>query len=219
VPFVVGCSNNYLGCYPDNCVVTGTDIKWHFEDFEPVGDYLTIDASFIPLDVWQAILVERQNTANNPKDGEAWGRLGQAYKEALVGYQGNQLSTLTFPPTPTPGPTVTPTPTRTRMLTSTKSLSPTKIPTQLSTPTVGQPSLTPSATLLPSATPLPATATALLVAQRSIPATLTPTTASVIGVVSAGRGTSQASTSLTEGVGVALLVLILALAVGRVRKG
>lgn len=79
---------NYNGCSPKPCTLTDREVKWHFEDFEPENRAWDIMASFDPPYIWERITVERINTAKNPNDGEAWGRLGKAYKEALGGFRG-----------------------------------------------------------------------------------------------------------------------------------
>jgi tetratricopeptide (TPR) repeat protein len=38
--------------------------------------------------VWQKVLKERENVEKNPKDGEAWGRLGKLYKEIFFFRRG-----------------------------------------------------------------------------------------------------------------------------------
>ena len=38
--------------------------------------------------IWLRILSETENTRVNPQDGEAWGRLGKAYKEAIMERRG-----------------------------------------------------------------------------------------------------------------------------------
>jgi hypothetical protein len=72
---------NFLSCYPEDCAVTGKTIQWHFEDFEPNWG---TSASLVSPSIWQKILTERAKTIKNPADGEAWGRLGKAYKEACM---------------------------------------------------------------------------------------------------------------------------------------
>ncbi len=74
-------AQNMRWCSPEDCIVSGTDITWTYEDFEP--DF-NISTGITRPEIWLAILTERENVQNNPQDGEAWGRLGKAYKEALV---------------------------------------------------------------------------------------------------------------------------------------
>jgi hypothetical protein len=68
-------------------VINGNEIKWRFENFEPgYGDDFEI--SLVMPSVWQKVLNERKNVANNPNDGEAWGRLGKLYKEIFFFRRG-----------------------------------------------------------------------------------------------------------------------------------
>ena len=62
--------------------LSGREVRWHLEDFEPSrGDNLQVSLVMPPA--WNVVLSERANLARNPDDGEAWGRLGKAYKEFL----------------------------------------------------------------------------------------------------------------------------------------
>lgn len=64
-------------------VFSGNEARWHFENLEPTSAD-NFDVSLVPLTTWKSILDERQNTQANPKDGEAWGRLGKAIKAAIT---------------------------------------------------------------------------------------------------------------------------------------
>jgi tetratricopeptide (TPR) repeat protein len=75
---------NFLGCRPETCTVDINEVRWHYEDFEP-DFHSNARVSLLPPHLWQRILVETENTTKNPEDGEAWGRLGKAYKESVVG--------------------------------------------------------------------------------------------------------------------------------------
>ena len=72
---------NVSRCLPKDCVISGKEISWYFEDFEPQEN---IVLWIIHPTIWQRILAERENIRNQPNDGEAWGRLGKAYKEAQL---------------------------------------------------------------------------------------------------------------------------------------
>lgn len=61
-------------------VFLGDEVRWHFEDFEPDFED-NIEISIVTPSQWQKVLAELDNTVRNPADGEAWGRLGKAYKE------------------------------------------------------------------------------------------------------------------------------------------
>ena len=60
----------------------GNEIRWHFDDFEPTSAN-NIEISILQMPYWQKVLDEIDNTTKNPSDGEAWGRLGKAYKEII----------------------------------------------------------------------------------------------------------------------------------------
>lgn len=63
-------------------VFSGQEARWHLENFEPDTNYNFRVIVTRPA-LWQPVLVERQNVQNNPNDGEAWGRLGMAYKHVI----------------------------------------------------------------------------------------------------------------------------------------
>lgn len=58
----------------------GNEVRWHFEDLEPTFED-NIEVSLVTPSLWQKVLTEKANVERKPKDGEAWGRLGKAYKE------------------------------------------------------------------------------------------------------------------------------------------
>ena len=76
---------NVAGCEPDDCVMAGKEVSWHYEDLEPKGN---VSLQIVRPNLWMRVLNEKENIQKNPKDGEAWGRLGKAYKEALLGAKG-----------------------------------------------------------------------------------------------------------------------------------
>jgi hypothetical protein len=58
------------------------EAHWKFTELEPtVGDNLTFD--IVKPVVWNRVAIELENISDNPQDGEAFGRLGKAYKQAL----------------------------------------------------------------------------------------------------------------------------------------
>jgi hypothetical protein len=63
-------------------VFSGNEIRWHFENLEPTPNE-NFQVDLISPVFWRRVLTERQNTAKNPNDGEAWGRLGKAIKEVI----------------------------------------------------------------------------------------------------------------------------------------
>lgn len=63
-------------------VISGNEISWHFDNFEPDGTN-DFQLSLIVPSVWKMALMEQANVQNYPNDGEAWGRLGKLYKQML----------------------------------------------------------------------------------------------------------------------------------------
>jgi hypothetical protein len=61
-------------------VLDGQNIRWHYDNLEPDASH-NLEVSLVMPEAWQKVLVERQNVQDRPQDGEAWGRLGKAYKE------------------------------------------------------------------------------------------------------------------------------------------
>ncbi|MGC1375214.1 MAG: hypothetical protein WA821_03270 [Anaerolineales bacterium] len=61
---------------------SGREAHWKFTDLEPTkSDNMTFD--IVKPAVWKQVVIELENTTKNPQDGEAYGRLGKAYKQAL----------------------------------------------------------------------------------------------------------------------------------------
>lgn len=61
---------------------SANQVSWRFANLEPeYGDNFSL--TLIEPFAWQKVLRERENTARNPNDGEAWGRLGKAIKEVI----------------------------------------------------------------------------------------------------------------------------------------
>lgn len=58
-------------------------IRWHYDDLEPEYQHNLSIAMVMPS-AWAKVLTERENVANKPDDGEAWGRLGKIYKETAL---------------------------------------------------------------------------------------------------------------------------------------
>ncbi|HNB51236.1 MAG TPA: hypothetical protein PK530_04815, partial [Anaerolineales bacterium] len=76
---------NLWSCYPEDCAISGKEISWHYEDFEPQGN---VGIDIIKPPVWQRVLNETANLQQNPNDGESWGRLAKAYKDSLWNSKG-----------------------------------------------------------------------------------------------------------------------------------
>ncbi len=71
-------------------VFNGNEVRWHFEDFDPVpdSDVQNMEFALVAPVAWQTVLKERDNAAKNPNDGEAWGRLAKAYKQIFLMSKG-----------------------------------------------------------------------------------------------------------------------------------
>ena len=61
-------------------IFDGNEVRWHFENFEPTREN-NIEVSLVMPNAWEKVMEERSRIAENPEDGEAWGRLGKGYKE------------------------------------------------------------------------------------------------------------------------------------------
>ncbi|MDO8753617.1 MAG: hypothetical protein Q7J80_06960, partial [Anaerolineales bacterium] len=61
-------------------VLSGNEIRWHFEDLEPTWES-NIQIVLLAPSLWEFVLKETGTITKNPNDGEAWGRLAKAYKE------------------------------------------------------------------------------------------------------------------------------------------
>ncbi len=65
----------------------GREIRWHYDNLEPTRDN-NLDITILLPIAWNKVLIEEENVLRNPIDGEAWGRLGKAYKEAIQEHHG-----------------------------------------------------------------------------------------------------------------------------------
>lgn len=63
-------------------VLSGKEVRWHFEDLEPTWEN-NIQVLLVAPSLWESVLKETSTVTKNPNDGEAWGRLGKAYKEIV----------------------------------------------------------------------------------------------------------------------------------------
>ena len=66
-------------------VFQGNEVRWHFDDFEPgEGESPQVmDFGLVAPSAWQTVLTAGANVEKNRDDGEAWGMLAKAYKEAF----------------------------------------------------------------------------------------------------------------------------------------
>jgi len=62
-------------------VLDGNEIRWHYDDLEPAPED-NLEIELVAPSFWKKVLAEQANIERNPRDGEAWGRLGKAYKES-----------------------------------------------------------------------------------------------------------------------------------------
>jgi hypothetical protein len=69
---------------------SGKEIRWRFENLEP-DDMDNFEVSLVMPSIWEKILVAQNQLATNAGDGEAWGRLGKAYKEIWTYRRGYRL--------------------------------------------------------------------------------------------------------------------------------
>ena len=80
--WVAGSEQSGFGESTAGAVMSGKEVRWHFENLEPTWEN-DIQAVIVTPSLWQSVLKETSTVARNPNDGEAWGRLGKAYKEIL----------------------------------------------------------------------------------------------------------------------------------------
>lgn len=68
-----------MGQTSPGAVVSGREVRWHYDDLEPTREH-NLSVALLQPAAWNAVLTEQSNVGRNPQDGEAWGRLGKAYK-------------------------------------------------------------------------------------------------------------------------------------------
>ncbi|MFV1948401.1 MAG: tetratricopeptide repeat protein [Anaerolineales bacterium] len=61
-------------------LLSGNEVRWYFEDFEPTYEH-NISIAMVWPSVWHRVMQEQNQVWNFPDDGEAWGRLAKLYKE------------------------------------------------------------------------------------------------------------------------------------------
>lgn len=68
------------GVFKDN------EVRWHFDNFEPGpdGPVGNMEFAIVSPSIWNTLLIALDDTVRHPKDGEAWGRLGKAYKQVFL---------------------------------------------------------------------------------------------------------------------------------------
>jgi tetratricopeptide (TPR) repeat protein len=78
-------------------VISGNEIRWHFENLEPTADD-NFEVDLVMPSAWKNSLTELGNISRNPRDGEAWGRLGKLYKEMSFSSRGKGFRTFPMDP-------------------------------------------------------------------------------------------------------------------------
>src|SRR5512143_2229426 len=54
----------------------GNKIRWHYDDLEPTTNN-NFEVNLVMPSAWEQLLAEQNTVAQDPRDGEAWGRLGK----------------------------------------------------------------------------------------------------------------------------------------------
>ncbi len=62
--------------------LAGNELRWQYTNLEPSRESNLL-FTLVKPEIWTRVLAERDNTTRSPNDGEAWGRLGKACKEAI----------------------------------------------------------------------------------------------------------------------------------------
>ncbi len=68
-------------------VINGAEIHWHYADLEPTRED-NFEIELVMPGAWEKLLTEQGNVDRNPKDGEAWGRLGRLCKDLAFSSRG-----------------------------------------------------------------------------------------------------------------------------------
>jgi len=63
-------------------VISGHEVRWRYDNLEPT-EADNLEVTLTMPEAWQKVLIERENVEKSPNDGEAWGRLGKAYKDVI----------------------------------------------------------------------------------------------------------------------------------------
>jgi hypothetical protein len=103
LPYAANDQNVLVG-RPDSSIDTtpggtlgGNEVRWHYDNLEPTkNDNFEVDL-VMPAE-WGKVLKEQTNVAQNPSDGEAWGRLGRLYKAMAFSSRGKGFRRWGGPP-------------------------------------------------------------------------------------------------------------------------
>jgi hypothetical protein len=78
-------SDNFSSTYEfGQPIFSGNEVRWRLENFEPDSGY-NFSFTTVKPKYWLPVLMETEKVTKNPNDGEAWGRLGKAYKTVMLG--------------------------------------------------------------------------------------------------------------------------------------
>lgn len=78
---------------PPGGVVIGREVRWQYSQLEPTRENDMTFTIVMPAR-WQAVLQAQGDVQSAPQDGEAWGRLGKAYKQVFLlnrGYRSGDV--------------------------------------------------------------------------------------------------------------------------------
>lgn len=82
LPYLAGPENVMLDGSGSGPQFVDDEARWHFTDFEPASTD-NIQVSLLVTSTWQKVLDYMEYVRKYPDDGEGWGQLGKAYKEAI----------------------------------------------------------------------------------------------------------------------------------------
>jgi hypothetical protein len=81
LPYDASPQNVILDEYQDMPQFSGREVRWFFTELEPTpSDNLSFE--IVKPAVWEQVIRSLEDIARNPQDGEAYGYLGKAYKQA-----------------------------------------------------------------------------------------------------------------------------------------
>jgi len=83
LPYPASAENAALPYSTEGGEYSGNEVRWHFENLEPTMED-NIRIQIVQVTVWQEVLNAQKTLKDNPNSGEAWGRLGRAYKMAIL---------------------------------------------------------------------------------------------------------------------------------------
>jgi len=82
LPYDASPVNVLLDASTPNAQLNGRVVRWNFAELEPTSEN-NIHIHILPPAIWMQVLAEFDNLKKDPNDGEAWGRLGKAYKQGI----------------------------------------------------------------------------------------------------------------------------------------